>query len=144
MSLVDANVLDLFSGTGALGLEAISRGAVSATFVEMDGRVMKYAHKNAANLGVADHCSFLRGDVIAYVRRYAGPPFDVILVDPPYGFEGIGALPDIILPILKADGYLVFEHGKNTRFDDHPLCETSRNYGRAVVSLFRKEDPEIS
>ena len=131
-----ADVLDLFAGTGALGLEAISRGAVAASFVEQNSRVLKIARENAAALGVDEFCWFLRADAVSYLERYHGPPFDIIFADPPYGLDALPRLPDLALPHVKPEGYFVLEHDKRIFFEEHPNLETHRPYGRTVVSLF--------
>jgi len=78
-------VLDLYAGTGALGLEALSRGAAHATFVEIDARVRSILAQNAAALGVAVRCRILAGGVLPLLERGAvGGPFDLVLADPPY------------------------------------------------------------
>lgn len=142
MSLVDGDVLDLFAGTGAIGLEAISRGAASVIFVELEGRVLKYARRNAEELGVEDHCMFLRADAVSYLERYSGPPFDLIVADPPYRLEAMSRMPDLALPHVREGGLFILEHDKNIFFDEHPNLDTSRPYGRTYVSVFRSEAPE--
>ena len=132
-----AQVLDLFAGTGALGLEAISRGAARATFVEEQGNVLRYARENAADLGVEDQCSFLRADAVAHLERYGGPPYDLILADPPYDLEAMTRLPELAAPHVAEDGLFVLEHDKRHGFSDHPHCDVSRPYGRTTVSVFR-------
>jgi 16S rRNA (guanine966-N2)-methyltransferase len=139
LDLEEADVLDLFAGTGALGLEALSRGAGAVTFVEIDGPVLKYARRNAEALAVDDACVFLRADAVLYLERYTGPPFDLILADPPYELEALPRLPDLALPHVKAGGLVVIEHDKRLSFDGHPDLNTSRPYGRTHVSVFRRE-----
>lgn len=137
LDLDGADVLDLFAGTGALGLEAISRGAASVTFVENQSRVLKVARQNAADLDVADHGWFLRSDAVSYLRRYSGPPYDIILADPPYSLEAMARMPELALPHLKPHGVFVLEHDSRIFFDDHPNLDTHRAYGRTIVSVFR-------
>ena len=138
-----ARVLDLFAGTGALGLEALSRGAASATFVESNGAVLQVARHNAASLDAADACRFVRADAVAYLRRYAGPPFDVIFADPPYDLDGLTDLPELARPHLNADGRFVLEHDARHHFDEPtPGLDTSRAYGRTIVSIFTVTNDE--
>ena len=132
-----AEVLDLFCGTGALGLEALSRGAALVTFVEQDRAVIDYARENAEALGVEDQCFFLQADAVDYLERYAGPAFDLIIADPPYDLEAMGRMPDLAVPHLKHDGIFTLEHDARIFFDEHPRLMTSRPYGRTIVSLFR-------
>lgn len=139
--LEGAEVLDLFAGTGALGLEAISRGAALVTFVEKNGRVLDYARQNAEKLGVEEKCIFIQGDAVEYLRTYNGPPLDLIMADPPYELEAMQEMPDLALPHLKTDGVFTLEHSSHDWFDEHPQLMTSRPYGRTIVSLFRPPLP---
>ena len=137
MDIEGAHVLDLFAGTGALGLEAISRGAEAVVAVEKNPQVLKVARENARDLGVEDSITFIRGDALQFLKRYQGPPFDIIFADPPYELPGIPRLPDLAVQHLKPGGVFVLEHDVRHRFEGHPLLELSRPYGRTVVSLFR-------
>lgn len=139
--LQDAEVLDLFAGTGALGLEAISRGAALVTFVEQKREVLDYARENAEKLGVEDRCIFIQGDAVEYLRTYNGPELDLIMADPPYELEAMQEMPDLALPHLNTDGVFTLEHSSHNWFDDHPHLMTSRPYGRTIVSLFRPPLP---
>jgi 16S rRNA (guanine966-N2)-methyltransferase len=136
-----AEVLDLFAGTGALGLEAISRGASLVTFVEQDSDVLDLARENAATLGVEDQCIFIAGDAVEYLRRYSGPDLDLIMADPPYKLDAMRELPDLAIPHLDVDGVFTLEHSAHDWFDEHPRLMTSRPYGRTIVSLFRPALP---
>ena len=141
MSLEDADVLDLFAGTGALGFEAISRGASAVSFVENTSKVLQYARQNAKELGVEDYCEFIRADAVSYLERYSGRPFDLILADPPYDLPAIARLPDLALRHVKPEGLFVLEHDRRLSFDEHPALDTSRPYGRTFVSVFRPQTP---
>lgn len=137
LDLAGADVLDLFAGSGALGLEALSRGAAAVTFVEQQPAVLKVARDNAHALGVAEAAHFWRADAVSYLERYRGPAFSLILADPPYELPALARLPALALPHLQPEGLFVLEHDRRHRFDDHPHLDTSRAYGRTVVSIFR-------
>ena len=141
MDLDGADVLDLFAGTGAIGLEAISRGASSATFVENASRVLHYARKNAEDLGVEDYCAFIRTDAVLYLERFSGPPYDLIVADPPYDLKAMLRMPELALPHVRPGGLFVLEHDRSTSFEDHSNLDTSRPYGRTFVSVFRPTEP---
>jgi 16S rRNA (guanine966-N2)-methyltransferase len=79
-----ARVLDLYAGSGALGLEALSRGADSATFVELNPASLRALEQNIATLGVADAVTVHRADAMRFVERLPPGAFDVVLADPPY------------------------------------------------------------
>lgn len=137
IALHDARVLDLFAGSGALGLEAISRGAASATFVEERGAALGTIRQNADTLGVVDRCTLRRADALRFLASAPDAQYDLVLADPPYALDAMARLPDLALPHLAPDGLLVLEHGTAHGFDTHPALETSRGYGQTVVSLFR-------
>lgn len=142
MSLDGADVLDLFAGTGAIGLEALSRGAAAVTFVEIDGRVLKFTRRNADELDVTDQCMFIRADAVAYLERYTGPPYDLIVADPPYDIAAMERMPEIALPHVAASGLFILEHDKRIFFDENPNLDTCRPYGRTYVSVFRPDVDE--
>ncbi len=82
--LAGARVLDLFAGSGALGLEALSRGAGSVTFVELNPPSLRALSENIAALGVEESVTVHRGDALRYAERLTGNEFDLVLADPPY------------------------------------------------------------
>lgn len=136
MELENVRVLDLYAGSGSLGLEALSRGAGYAVFVESDARVLHVARENAVSLGVKAECQFIRSDVLQFFKRFAGQPFDLILADPPYDSDEVGVLPEAALQHLNEDGLFVLEHDVRHSFEDHTHLDVSRAYGRTIVSIF--------
>ncbi len=136
IGLDDAQVLDLFAGSGALGLEAISRGAASCTFVESNSAAMRALRENARALGAEGACSFVRADVLAFAARPPGISFDLILADPPYDLPVLPHLPQRLLPLLAPEGLFVLEHDRRNSFDEHPAWLLTRRYGQTVVSIF--------
>ena len=132
----EADVLDLFAGTGALGFEAISRGATSVTFIDSNPRVMKVCRENAMQLEVEESCVFFQVDAVSFMKSYSGPSFDIIFADPPYELSALPGLPDAALSFIAPHGVFVLEHDNTHSFDDHPQLETSRAYGRTIVSIF--------
>ena len=86
-ALPGARVLDLFAGSGALGLEALSRGAAHVTFVELHPASLHALDQNIATLGVADSVTVHRGDAMRYAERAGEEAFDIILADPPYTID---------------------------------------------------------
>ena len=79
-----ARVADLFAGSGALGLEALSRGASHVTFVERSHRAIRILERNIRSLDAAPAATVIRGDAISHVRTPPDPPYDLALADPPY------------------------------------------------------------
>jgi 16S rRNA (guanine966-N2)-methyltransferase len=86
-AILDARVLDLFAGSGALGLEALSRGAAHVTFVELHPASLEALERNIAALDVADQVTVHRGDAMRYAERAEERAFDVVLADPPYSID---------------------------------------------------------
>ncbi len=141
IDLEGARVLDLFAGSGALGLEALSRGAAHATFVERHGPTLGVARGNARDLDVSTQATFLRADALATLRRPSPEPFDLVLADPPYDLAEIPDLPAMAHSHLAPGGLFVLEHDARHTFDDTPGHLLSRAYGRTVVSVFEAEGP---
>ena len=107
--IVGARMLDGYAGTGAVGIEALSRGAAHVTFVEQDRRAVRLIEDNLAACGpVADYTIGV-GDLVAALQRRTGPPFDVIWLDPPYDLANLAAALDAGAAVLGPDGVLVLE-----------------------------------
>lgn len=138
LDLADARVLDLYAGSGALGLEAISRGAREAVFVESNPRILSVARENAESLGVSDACRFVRNDASRFVATFRGEPFDLILADPPYEDPNVRSWPGAALPLLSNEGLFVLEHDVRHDFENYAALNVSRAYGRTVVTIFAK------
>lgn len=106
-------VLDGFAGTGAVGLEALSRGAAHVTFVERDKRAAAVIARNVETCGAGEGCIIIRGDFIGLAARLADqPPFDVVLLDPPYDFSDTEAVLDEAATMLRPGGVIVLEHAR--------------------------------
>ena len=137
--VVDARVLDLFAGTGALALEALSRGAASAVLV--DRTTQAILAENAARTKLAGRAEIRRSDVYAAAAELAreGRTFDLIFADPPYALPELGTIPDLIFEynLLSTDGIFVFEHGKNNDFSNNPHFVEHRSYGSVNFSIFK-------
>lgn len=140
MEFDDAHALDLFAGTGALGFEALSRGALSCTFVETAPAALHVLRSNARTLGVEDACTIVRADVAAFLARASGPPYALVLADPPYTLPALATLPARVLPHVAPGGYFVLEHDARHGFADHPGLVSTRAYGSTIVSLFERPD----
>ena len=135
VNLDGASVLDLFCGSGAVGLEALSRGAESAVFVDSDRRSLQLAESNAKSLDVKNNVSFVRVDVLEYLTR-ADRHFDLVFADPPYAYNEYDDLIEKALGVTSPDGYLVVEHDSSEAFDVHPSFVVSGNYGRTSLTFF--------
>ena len=129
--------LDLFSGTGSITLELVSRGCSRVISVELDARHNRLIKQFLDKL--QDTAALpVRADVFQYVAK-CREQFDFIFADPPYTLSQIPELPDIILDrgLLKEDGLFVLEHGKQNDFSQHPRFVEHRSYGSVNFSFFQ-------
>lgn len=128
-----ATVLDLFAGTGALGIEALSRGATSAVFVDADPQAVRAIKDNLAATGLRERARVVQMDVFRFLADPPASPLDLAFADPPYSFSDWGRL----LPLLPA-GLVALEARTHVELgpDWHPL--RSRRYGDTVVTLARR------
>jgi 16S rRNA (guanine966-N2)-methyltransferase len=114
--MAGARVLDGFAGTGAVGIEALSRGASHVTFVERDPRAVRLIEKNLDGVGLtADRHAIIRADLAGAIRRLAGRGdvrFDIIFLDPPYGAGEVSSALDAVASLVGAETLLVIEHAK--------------------------------
>jgi 16S rRNA (guanine966-N2)-methyltransferase len=134
-----ARVLDLFAGSGALGIEALSRGALSAVFVEHDADAVRTIERNLDRLRLTG-ARIVRGDVLRTIAQEAdaGAKYDLVLVDPPYGMltEIQPRLARHLPPLLAAEGLLVVETPARAELELPLPLRTSRKYGQTRVTLF--------
>lgn len=137
MDFEGIDMLDLFAGTGSIGIECISRGARSVTAVELAHVQQNWIITCCKQLGI-HNLSVIRGDVFKFLPT-CHMKYDLIFADPPYALEEIRSLPDSILgfSLLKEDGWLVVEHGKDTDFTSHPHHIETRTYGSVHFSFFQ-------
>ena len=127
-------VLDLFAGTGALAIEALSRGAESAVLVEHAARSLDVIRANLETLGLASRARVIRGDAAKTTRRLAGTdPFDLVLLDPPYASDGLSSALEALVAadVLADQATVVVESSK--RHSLQPISGLSvldeRSYG---------------
>jgi 16S rRNA (guanine966-N2)-methyltransferase len=135
----EAKVLDLFAGSGALGIEALSRGAASAVFVDHDADAVRTIERNLDRLRLTS-ARIVHGDVLRTIAHEvtAGAKYDLVLADPPYSMliEIQPRLARHLPPLLAPDGLLVVESDARTEPELPLLVRTSRKYGQTRVTLF--------
>ena len=142
----EAKVLDLFSGSGAMAFEAISRGAANAVLVDSDRAANAVQKQNAARLGMAEQCRILHSDWQLAVRQFvaAGERFDLVFLDPPYKMHDMNPVLESVRPLLNSEAIILLEHEAKT-FPSTPdgyYLYDSRKYGIAGVSFFRMTTTE--
>lgn len=133
-----ARVLDLFAGTGALGLEALSRGAAEVTFVDDGAKALALMKSNIAKMGAGDASRILRQNATRLTPN-AGAPFTLVFLDPPYG-KGLGeaALTSALKGGWLAPGAMVvWEEGTAVTVPEGFERADQRKYGDTVVTLMR-------
>ncbi|MCC6396594.1 MAG: 16S rRNA (guanine(966)-N(2))-methyltransferase RsmD [Bacteroidetes bacterium] len=144
MPLEGSRVLDLFAGSGSLGIEALSRGAAHATFVESDRDALAYLQGNLEALACEDESTVLQMDSLHYLKQITGS-FDLIFADPPYEYEDTVEIPRLIFSrsLLDAEGYLLIEHARTLHFPPAPEYTLGpvKQFGRTVVTFFRRNTP---
>ena len=130
-------VLDLFGGTGAISYEFASRGADRVYCVEMLPLHANFIKSQAAKFGM-DNLTVVRHNVFEFLE-ICHEKFDIIFADPPYALKDLETIPTKIFEnsLLKEDGLLVLEHGKDNHFEDHPHFIERRIYGSVNFSFFR-------
>lgn len=131
-----AVVLDLFAGSGALGLEALSRGAKITTFVEKDPSALECIKKNIETLEFQSQSIIYPIPVDQALFQLEA--YDLIFVDPPYDLD-IGGLVEKILPHLNQSGLMIVEQSKRTKFLDHLPYTKKKEYGDTVNYFFQKK-----
>jgi 16S rRNA (guanine966-N2)-methyltransferase len=137
-SFEDLRVADLFAGSGALGFEALSRGAAAATFVESDPVAAAAIRRNADQLGATNRIRILTASAMALSRS---DPFDLIFADPPYG-PGSGT--EAVRTVIHSDwlapgGWMSVETGSDDAVDSLGLMvDVTRDVGRARITLLRR------
>lgn len=144
--LPDARFLDLYAGAGAVGIEALSRGASTVTFVEQDRRAAAAIEKNLEALGLSDRAALVRREVGAALGALASEDqrFDVVFLDPPYRAGGHGRLLSRLgsLDLLDPGGLLILEHHHKTALEEvYGSLTRIRQVraGESVLSFYRKE-----
>ena len=140
-SVNQARVLDLYAGTGALGIEALSRGADSAEFVESDSNRCQYIRQAVGDLGFADRSRITRGRVERVLRTIKAR-FDLVLADPPYRIDPWDMVMTNLLEreALEERAVVVAEHARTYEMADaygELIIWKRRRYGDTAVSIFR-------
>lgn len=140
MDFLDCSVLDLFSGSGSLGLEALSRGAAQVTFVEQARPALAILERNIRELGCEGQTTIHQADVFWYLKN-AHRSFDVVFVDPPYALEHIGDLPAAIASsrVSPPGAFVVMEHSRESVV---PVPEASfetirKSFGQTIVLILK-------
>jgi 16S rRNA (guanine966-N2)-methyltransferase len=128
--LENAVVLDLFAGSGALGLEALSRGAATAVFVERAPAALDLIRRNIDLLAVGDRARIVKGDAMRFVANLGVKAYDIVLADPPYAEDHAARLVEAFRRSAFAT-ILAVEHSSRTRLDG----DDTRTYGDTAITF---------
>lgn len=139
--IADANVLDLFAGSGALGIEALSRGAKKAVFCEKSNLAIEITKKNIALTNLKDKSFLVKDDYMNYLLN-CDEVFDIIFIDPPYSSNFYNNALSLISKrqLLSSQGLVITERDSKIQV---PSCDglnlvTDRRYGNTTVSIFKR------
>lgn len=146
--LEGASVLDLFAGSGAGGIEALSRGAMHAVFVERDGGAARVVAENLRRAHLAERADVVRRDVLAWLAEAGGAsavgPFDIVLVDPPYeDTDALAHALELVGRHLAPDGVVVAKHFWRDAPPARPGLLASvreRRFGETALTFYRHRD----
>jgi 16S rRNA (guanine966-N2)-methyltransferase len=135
LDLPQARVLDLYAGSGALGLEALSRGASSADFVEKNPKSLRALEENIAALGAGDLAKIHRRSALAFAEGLAAVSYDVVFADPPYSSGDAARLVErwMATPFSRV---LSVEHEAKVEM---PATGDTRKYGSTAITFYRSE-----
>ncbi|MBM3209885.1 16S rRNA (guanine(966)-N(2))-methyltransferase RsmD [Candidatus Saccharibacteria bacterium] len=140
----NARILDAFAGTGAVGFEAISRGAQSVLFIEKDRVAQKILNENIDTLELKN-TKLVRASVAGWCDTYKGEPFDIIFADPPYHDPQFSTVIKLFA-LLKPGALMVLSHpGKGeVPIQTGVVVVDNRSYGNAVLTYYRREHEKIA
>lgn len=139
IDLDDIVALDLFSGTGSIAFELISRGAKRVVAIEQRREHVAFIRSTAITLKEEEHLKVIQADAFRYLRQTeVAPEFDFVFADPPYKLTEIATLPDLILSSgrLKPHALVIVEHPSSYDFSAHPTFFQHREYGSVNFSFF--------
>lgn len=145
-SLGGKTVLDLFAGSGAMGLEALSRGAEKAVFIDQSAEAVALIRKNADTTRLADRARIVRGEVERCLNGLA--PFDLIFMDPPYSSQQVPEVVEALCSrkLLQPAGLLCIETARKTELPD-ALAGLERvdrrDYGATSITLYRHGESDL-
>jgi len=137
VSISGLEVLDLFSGTGGIAYEFISRGAQSVVCVDQQISSVKYINSNAKKLSM--NIRTIKANAWRFIEKAKENSYDIIFADPPYNLEDLDKIPHLIFEkkILKKDGWLIMEHGKDVNFEETINFIERRSYSSVNFSFFK-------
>ncbi len=142
--LPGAKVLDLFGGSGQLGIEAVSRGAASATILDRNDGAIKVITANCRAANLADKCEVRRGEADAFLAG-CGVQYDLVLMDPPYRYGTVQRLLPMVDKIVAPGGVVICETEREAELEPNVgglVLKKQHKYGKILVTKYEKENAE--
>jgi 16S rRNA (guanine966-N2)-methyltransferase len=138
LDLDGVEVLDLFAGTGNIGLEFLSRGAQKVTAVDQNFKCVRHIFALSKQLDIASNLDVVKSECLQFVSSTKGT-FDIVFADPPYDYKGHHTLYEEILKnhLAKNDGLVIIEHGRQTSFDKVEGFMFLKTYGNVYFSFLK-------
>ncbi len=139
VTLQHCTVLDLFAGTGAFGIECLSRGSQSVLFVDLAPLHVRFIGENLRTYDLKNG-SVIKQDVLKFIKQTSAS-YDLVFADPPYDMKDLESIPELVLAssLLSDGGLFVLEHGKRNDFSAHPHFVQERSYSSVRFSFFSKQ-----
>ncbi len=134
-----AKVLDLFAGSGQMGIEALSRGASGAVFIDADPRALACIKQNVKACGFAERSAVLRSDAVSYLQRTT-ERFDIAFLDPPYRHDILPQILPLLAEKMQKTGIIVCEHEPECKLSERILyfdLQKQKKYGKIIISIYR-------
>jgi len=140
--IVGASFLDLYAGTGAVGVEALSRGAAEAVFVEKSQAQARVIRDNLARTGLADASQVMVMDVVraAAILAAQGARFQFVFMDPPYASRDLPRVIEAVAPLVSPGGWLIVEHAHSTEVFNPPglMLKRRLRYGDTGITIMER------
>lgn len=140
----EIKVLDIFSGTGSITYEMVSRGCTDVTSVELNYNHQKFIAKTISEFGIKKQAHSIKADAFKFVQNTT-ETYDLIFADPPFDLERASELPDIIISrhLLREGGIFILEHSGAGKYNAHPNFVQTRSYGKVNFTFF-KDDKKLA
>ena len=140
--IVNKTMLDIFSGSGAVGIEALSRQAISVDFIEKDRQLCNLIQSTLLRINEHNSCNVLQGDAISLLKKL-DLKYDIIFADPPYDYANKEEILSTIetFELLNSHGMVILEHRSNQKINENVLnfqMYDSRIYGDTQISFYKK------